>query len=178
MSPCLECLVVTTKLTFGVALLTLATASACSSKNTDCQAAWCGNPTPQATNETTEPTTGTPAAGATTKTPWKTCPTDSGTTTAKCSNDEIATYQSCLLTKCDAEYVVALGQGYKSGNFQGVCGDYYNCAERCQCGDSVCTNGCVKTYLSSSKNACMTALAQIGACTQENCPTPTCAKVP
>jgi hypothetical protein len=68
------------------------------------------------------------------------CPTKTGTGT--CTAEQNKAYSDCVTSKCDAQYQMCLGAGYKSGSYGGPCGAWVGCTAKCGCDDQNCRTAC------------------------------------
>lgn len=93
-------------------------------------------------------------------------PTGSGNGT--CTTAETDAYSMCLLTACDSQNQTCLGPDYKNGNYTGVCGTYFQCRDKCACGDSACVTACP-----APSAQCTTCLLGLLSCSS-TCTPPAC----
>ncbi len=97
------------------------------------------------------------------------CP--SGSQQGSCTAAESKAYGDCIITKCDSQYSMCLGSGYKTGTFGGPCGTWMTCQSKCGCNDSACVTAC-----GQPPAACSTCIQSLSSCVlNSGCQIPTCA---
>lgn len=97
---------------------------------------------------------------------FKSCNEDTPSTT--CTQAELQPYDDCLLNACEADYEKCYGSNFKSGTFDGPCGTFITCQQKCACGDTMCLTACGEPDMACS--ACIEDAAGCG----NSCTAPAC----
>lgn len=104
----------------------------------------------------------------------KICPAPADAGANACTTAQEEEYSTCILGKCEAKYVDAVGPNYASGTFAGKCGTYFGCLDACACNDTACTTACGKSLTSDA--TCLTSLQELSACIEGGGCTKPCGK--
>jgi hypothetical protein len=91
-----------------------------------------------------------------------------GSGNGTCTAAEADAYSMCVLNACDTQNKTCLGPDYKNGIYTGVCGTYFQCRDKCACGDTTCVAACSAPSLD-----CTTCLLGLLTCSS-TCTAPAC----
>lgn len=77
-------------------------------------------------------------------------------------------YAECALDACDANYQECLGENYKDGDLDGVCAEYLECTQECECNETDCLQACTPSQ------ECQDCFLGIAECITDSCELPDC----
>jgi hypothetical protein len=84
-----------------------------------------------------------------------------------------AEYQTCLISKCDAQFKACLGNDYSKGTFLGPCADFMKCEMNCPC--DATSSACALNCYTAAGSTCVPCLLTANSCmTSAGCIEPVC----
>lgn len=83
---------------------------------------------------------GASSSGTATGRAFHQCP--AANTPVNCTANDVDTLNTCIASKCNAQFQQCYGADYKGGSFSGPCAAYIACQQKCSCADQQCIAAC------------------------------------